>query len=94
MVFQERKDSVTYDYAREEQSDFNLPQLPELSDGHYEMDGLSRDEPFWEPAGVEDDLKSQLQDLSLSQDTLSWVWPLASYLRNEAVYTNMQPSTW
>ena len=69
--FQEPKDLLTYDYAREEQSGFPLP------DGHYEFDTRSGDMPFWEPAGVEDDLKSQLQDLSLSQDTLSWVWPPA-----------------
>ncbi|CAI8021504.1 Ephrin type-A receptor 4a (Fragment) [Geodia barretti] len=61
----EPKDLLTYDYAREEQSGFPLP------DGHYEFDTRSGDMPFWEPAGVEDDLKSQLQDLSLSQDTLS-----------------------
>jgi hypothetical protein len=67
-IFQERKDMVTYDYAREEENEFKLPPLP---DGHYEFDTGSGDMPFWEPASVEDELKSQLQYLSLSQDTLS-----------------------
>ena len=71
-----RKGSYTYDYAREREGEFELPKQSLPEEGQYEIDGLSSDEPFWEPAGVEDELKSQLQDLSLSQDIISWVWPL------------------
>ena len=83
--FQDRKDSVTYDYAQEEESEFKLPPLPHLPDGHYEFDTGSGDEPFWEPASVEDELKNQLQHLTLTQDTLSWVWspPLVNTMSSE-----------
>ena len=41
-----------------------------IPEGHYEFDICSNDEPFWEPAGVEDDLRNQLQDLSISPSGL------------------------
>jgi hypothetical protein len=58
--------SGVYDYARDEESGFELAQKrPQLfSEGHYEFD--SNDAPFWEPASAEDELKSQLLDCSLS----------------------------
>ena len=42
-----------------------------IPEGHYEFDTSNNDEPFWEPASVEDELKNQLQHLTLTQDTLS-----------------------
>ena len=65
-----------------------------IPEGHYEFDTSSNDEPFWEPASVEDELKNQLQHLTLTQDALSWVWsPLLdttfitqSPLRNEGMF--------
>ena len=70
--FQERRDSGAYDYANEEQREFNIPQpLPLLPEGHYEMDTLGSDTPFWEPASIEDELRNQLGGLTLTHDTLS-----------------------
>jgi hypothetical protein len=62
----EVRGSGVYDYARDEESGFELAQKrPQLfSEGHYEFD--SNDAPFWEPASAEDELKSQLLDCSLS----------------------------
>ena len=62
-----------YDYIRGEEGKFkNEQQLP-LVEGHYEMGSGSGNEPFCEPAGVEDELKKQLQHVTLTQeqDTLS-----------------------
>ena len=42
---------------------------PVICDGHYEMD-LANEEPFWEPASVEEELKKQLQDITMSGDDL------------------------
>jgi hypothetical protein len=67
----EGKDSFAYDYARDFDAENGIKHLPAIPEGHYEIDMSPNEEPFWEPASVEDDLKSQLQDLSLSQDTLS-----------------------
>ena len=39
-----------------------------FSDGHYEMD--TNEETFWEPASAEDELKKQLQDITMSDDDL------------------------
>ena len=41
-----------------------------IPEGHYEFDISSNDEPFWEPASVEDDLRNQLNDLSISPSGL------------------------
>ena len=57
--------SFTYDYARDE---FNLAS-PVNCDGHYEMDSAN-EEPFWEPASAEEELKKQLQDITMSEDDL------------------------
>ena len=58
--------SFTYGYAQDEESGFRA--LPVFSDGHYEMD--RNEEPFWEPASAEDELKKQLQDITMSEDDL------------------------
>ena len=61
----------TYDYAREEQSDFSAAMVsPLFSEGHYEFD-TSPAEPYWEPATFEDELKRQLQDLVLQIEDLT-----------------------
>ena len=65
---QERKTSFTYDYARDEDSRFILAS-PVICDGHYEIDSPN-EEPFWEPASAEDELKKQLQDITMSDDDL------------------------
>ena len=64
---QERKTSFTYDYARDEESRFTLAS-PGTYDGHYEIDSAN-EEPFWEPASAENELKKQLQDI-MSEDDL------------------------
>ena len=50
-----------------------MEQQPPSVEGHYEMGSGGGDEPFHEPANVEDELKNQLQHLTLTQeqDTLS-----------------------
>ena len=63
---QERKTSITYDYTRDEESTFTLAS-PGTYDGHYEIDSAN-EEPFWEPASAEDELKMQLQDITMSED--------------------------
>ena len=66
---QERKTSVTYDYARDEESRFSFRLAsPVFSEGHYEFD--TNMEPFWEPASAEDELKNQLQCIALSEDNI------------------------
>ena len=42
---------------------------PVICDGHYEMDSAI-EEPFWEPASAEEELKKQLQDITMSEDDL------------------------
>ena len=42
---------------------------PVICDGHYEMNS-GNEEPFWEPASVEKELKKQLQDITMSEDDL------------------------
>ena len=44
--------------------------MVESTEGHYEIDALSNDEPFWEPASVEDELKKQLQDITLLRENI------------------------
>ena len=41
-----------------------------IPEGHYEFDTSSNDEPFREPASVEDELKNQLQHLTISPSGL------------------------
>ena len=43
---------------------------PLFSEGHYEFDTFSNDEPFWEPASVEDELKRQLQGITLHREDI------------------------
>ena len=45
-----------------------MEQQPQPVEGHYELDTGSGDEPFCEPAHVEDELKNQLQHLTLTQE--------------------------
>ena len=42
----------------------------DIPKGHYEFDTSSNDEPFWEPASVEDELTNQLQHLTISPSGL------------------------
>ena len=66
-ILQEPKTSLfTYGYAQDEESVFRA--WPVFLDGHYEMD--TNEEPFWEPASAEDELKKQLQDITMSEDDL------------------------
>ena len=44
--------------------------LTGIPEGQYEFDTSSNDEPFWEPVSVEDELRNQLQDLSISPSGL------------------------
>ena len=67
-ILQECKTSLTDDCARDEESRFNLAS-PVICDGHYEMDSAN-EEPFWEPASAEEELKKQLQDITMSEDDL------------------------
>ena len=67
---QEEK-SFSYDYARDFDKENGIREMPTgIPKGHYEFDTSSNDEPFWEPASVEDDLRNQLQDLSISPSGL------------------------
>ena len=65
---QERKTSFTYDYARDEESRL-IVTSPVICDGHYEMYSAN-EEPFWEPASAEEELKKQLQDKTMSKADL------------------------
>ena len=67
-VLQECKSSCSYDYIQDEASGFRF--LPNIPDGHYEFD-FGNEEPFWEPASVEEELKEQLKDIILSEDNLT-----------------------
>ena len=70
MLSQERRTSVTYDYADDEESKFNVVESTAFTEGHYEFDPSSNDEPFWGPASVEDELKKQLQDITLLRENI------------------------
>ena len=41
-----------------------------FTEGNYEINTLSNDESFWEPASVEDELKKQLQDITLLRENI------------------------
>ena len=68
MLSQDCRTSVTYDYTKDEESKFNEVESTAFTEGHYEFDTLSNDEPFWEPASVEDELKKQLHDITLFRE--------------------------
>ena len=67
---QKRTSSFFYDYVGDDESEpGDVAAIPE---GHYEFD-TNEEEPFWEPASREDELKRQLQTLTIpdiSADTL------------------------
>ena len=63
---QELRSSFTYDYAQDKEHGFRALML---SVGHYEFDS-AYEEMFWEPASVEDELKIQLQRITLSEENL------------------------
>ena len=67
---QERKPSFTYDYVQDEESCNRYKDLPAIAEGHYEMDTVN-EEPYWEPASVEDELRKQLQNITLSEENLT-----------------------
>ena len=62
----ELRSSFTYDYAQDKEHGFRALML---SVGHYEFDS-AYEEMFWEPASVEDELKIQLQRITLSEENL------------------------
>ena len=64
---QERKSSFTYDYISDEET--GIRDLPSIAEGHYEMDTFN-EEPYWEPASMEDELRKQLQNITLSEENL------------------------
>ena len=68
LYVQERKSSFTYDYVRDEES--GLRDLPSIAEGHYEFDTVN-EEPYWEPASVEDELRKQLHNITLSEENLT-----------------------
>ena len=71
MKLQEGK-SLSYDYARDFDKENGIRSLPAIPEGHYEFDtSLTNDEPFWEPASVEDELRQQLEDFAISRDGLT-----------------------
>ena len=70
LYVQERKSSFTYDYVRDEETGFRG--LPSIAEGHYEFDTFN-EEPYWEPASVENELRKQLQNITLSEENLTWV---------------------
>ena len=45
--------------------------LPVIIEGHYEIDMSINDEPYWEPSSIEDDLRSQLVNITLSEESLT-----------------------
>ena len=47
-----------------------MARSPVFSEGHYEFD-TSSDEPYWEPASAEDELKYQLMDITLADENLT-----------------------
>ena len=67
---QKRTSTSFYDYVGDDESEpGDVATIPE---GHYEID-TNEEEPFWEPASREDELKRQLQTLTkpdISADTL------------------------
>ena len=64
-----KQDSRSYDYARYEISDFQIARSPVYPEGHYEFDACN-DDPYWEPANAEDELKNQLIDITLVEEDL------------------------
>ena len=59
---QKRTSSFFYDYVGDEDSEpGDVAAIPE---GHYEFD-TNEEEPFWDPASREDELKRQLQTLTI-----------------------------
>ena len=68
-TMQERKSSFSYDYARDFDKECAISAAPAIPEGHYEFD--TNDEPFWEPASVEDELRNQLMDLTIPEESLT-----------------------
>ena len=57
----------SYDYAGDFDVDKSNTTVPRV---YAELDMLGNDEPFWEPASVEEELKKQLKDFVISRDGL------------------------
>ena len=45
--------------------------LPVVTGGNYEIELSINDEPFWEPASVEGELRNQLKNIALVLDDLT-----------------------
>ena len=45
--------------------------LPAVTGGNYEIELSINDEPFWEPASVEGELRNQLKNIALVLDDLT-----------------------
>ena len=63
--------SAEYDYARSGAHEYEVPGTTIL-DGHYEFN-LEEEEPYWEPASREDDLKQQLCKLGVTDVSIESV---------------------
>ena len=63
--------SFSYDYARDFDKENGIQTLPSLPEGHYEFDTSINEDPFWEPASVEDELRQQLQYFIIEPDGLT-----------------------
>ena len=62
---QEEK-KFSYDYARDFDKENEIRQLPTgVPEGHYEVALSGNDDPYWEPASVEDALRNQLQEFAI-----------------------------
>ena len=62
--------SGEYDYARSGACGYEIPCT--ISEGHYEFN-LEEEEPYWEPASREDDLKQQLYKLGVTDVSIESV---------------------
>ena len=60
----------SYDYARDVDSECVIREVQVIPLGQYEFDTSTNDEPFWEPASVEDELRNQLVDLTIPEESL------------------------
>ena len=63
--------SAEYDYARSGAHGYEVP-VTTILDGHYEFN-LEEEEPYWEPANREDDLKQQLYKLGVTDVSIKSV---------------------